>query len=394
MKRTNLYYLPLLLIVIFPTMVWAQEKSSINDKSSSSLNNTDVDFATNIEFIKGHLSAAISNKQAGNNELTQTHTFHPITEIYTLIRNQLSSADNELNKTLINSLDNLTSIVFKSTPTEFIKSADSVKILLDKAIITVIPEKEVADIKFNMSTLINLLKTAESEYDVGIANGTITNIAEYQDAQGFISAANELLNKTVSSLNQTSKDKLTVIKDLFQELKASINNKEDAKQISTIINNITNTIPNILNVQARDLAILVSSDTESSEFINNIRTLLNQAIENVKNGNYQNAESLVIEAYLNNFEFLEGEIAKHDESLMKDTEGLLREQLRNLIQGKADVQDIQKMIDKINIYCNSLFKNLLLLSYYTFINKTMMHNNSAITNDNEEKEPMAMMMQH
>jgi len=358
MKRTNLYYLPLLLIVIFPTMVWAQEKSSINDKSSSSLNNTDVDFATNIEFIKGHLSAAISNKQAGNNELTQTHTFHPITEIYTLIRNQLSSADNELNKTLINSLDNLTSIVFKSTPTEFIKSADSVKILLDKAIITVIPEKEVADIKFNMSTLINLLKTAESEYDVGIANGTITNIAEYQDAQGFISAANELLNKTVSSLNQTSKDKLTVIKDLFQELKASINNKEDAKQISTIINNITNTIPNILNVPAQDLAILVSSDTESSEFINNIRTLLNQAIENVKNGNYQNAESLVIEAYLNNFEFLEGEIAKHDESLMKDTEGLLREQLRNLIQGKADVQDIQKMIDKINIHLNEIEKIL------------------------------------
>ena len=57
-------------------------------------------------------------------------------------------------------------------------------------------------------------------------------------------------------------------------------------------------------------------------------------IEKAKNGNYQNAESLVIEAYLDNFEFLEGEIAKHDESLMKDTEGLLREQLRNLIQGK------------------------------------------------------------
>jgi hypothetical protein len=63
---------------------------------------------------------------------------------------------------------------------------------LDKAIIIVIPENEVTDIKFNMSTLINLLKTAESEYEVGVANGTITNIAEYQDAQGFISAANAL----------------------------------------------------------------------------------------------------------------------------------------------------------------------------------------------------------
>jgi hypothetical protein len=30
MKRTNLYYIPLLLIVIFPTMAWAQEKSSIS----------------------------------------------------------------------------------------------------------------------------------------------------------------------------------------------------------------------------------------------------------------------------------------------------------------------------------------------------------------------------
>jgi hypothetical protein len=43
---------------------------------------------------------------------------------------------------------------------------------------------------------------------------------------------------------------------------------------------------------------------------------------------------------------------------MKDTEGLLREQLRNLIQGKADVQDIQKMIDKINIHLNEIEKIL------------------------------------
>ena len=200
-----------------------------------------------------------------------------------------------------------------------------------------------------MSTLINLLKTAASEYEIGIVNGTIANIAEYQDAQGFVSSASEILNKTLSSLNQTSNDKFTEIKDSLEELNTSINNKENSTRISTIINNITNTIPNLLNVQAGDLVILVSTDTESSELINNIRTLLDQSIEKAKNGNYQNAESLVIEAYLDNFEFLEGEIAKHDESLMKDTEVLLREQLRNLIQGKADIQDLQAMVDKINI---------------------------------------------
>jgi hypothetical protein len=357
-------------------MAWAaEEKTSISNysqlpssssppptSSSISLNNTNVDFATNIEFIKGHLSAAILNKQAGNDELAQTHTFHPIHEIYTLIRDQLSSADNELNKTLINSLNNLTSIVFTSTPSEFIDSASSIKNLLDKAIIKAIPENEIADIKFNMSTLINLLKTAESEYDIGIVNGTIANIAEYQDSQGFVSSANELLNKTINNLNQTTMtttNKFTEIKDSLDQLNTSMSNKEDAKQISTIVNNIANTIPNILNVQAKDLAILVSTDTESSELINNIRSLLDQSIEKIKNdGDYQNAETLVIEAYLDNFEFLEGEITKHDESLMKDTEVLLREQLRNLIQGKANIEDIQKMVNNINIKLNEIEKLL------------------------------------
>ena len=377
---TNVNYISLLIIVIIfsTTMAWAaEEKTSISNysqlpsssspsppptSSSISLNNTNVDFATNIEFIKGHLSAAILNKQAGNDELAQTHTFHPIHEIYTLIRDQLSSADNELNKTLINSLNNLTSIVFTSTPSEFIDSASSIKNLLDKAIIKAIPENEIADIKFNMSTLINLLKTAESEYDIGIVNGMITNIAEYQDSQGFVSSANELLNKTINNLNQTTMmttNKFTEIKDSLNQLNTSMSNKEDAKQISTIVNNIANTIPNILNVQAKDLAILVSTDTESSELINNIRSLLDQSIEKIKNdGDYQNAETLVIEAYLDNFEFLEGEITKHDESLMKDTEVLLREQLRNLIQGKANIEDIQKMVNNINIKLNEIEKLL------------------------------------
>ena len=203
-------------------MAFAEEKYSISDYSSplssSSSNNTNIDLATNTEFIKGNLSTAISNKQAGNNELTQTHTFHPITEIYTLIRDQLSSADKELNKTLIDSLRNLTSIVIKSTPAELADSAASVESLLNKTIIIVIPENEIGDIKYNVSTLINLLKTAESELYIGIANGTITNISEYQNPHGFVSSANELLNKTTNSLNQTLASNLSKIKNSLQEL--------------------------------------------------------------------------------------------------------------------------------------------------------------------------------
>ena len=65
-------------------------------------------------------------------------------------------------------------------------------------------------------------------------------------------------------------------------------------------------------------------ERDASEIIDNIHNLLNQSIENVNSADYKNAESLVIAAYLDNFEFIEGDIAKHDESLMKDTEVLLR----------------------------------------------------------------------
>ena len=367
MKIHNVYYfISLLLVILFSTTTViasaqvVEEKSSTNKSylsSSLPINETNVDFATNIEYMKGHLSAAIFNKQAGNNDLAQMHSYHPITEIYTLIGDQLSSADTKLNDTLINSLNNLASIVYTATPIEFTDSASSAKNLLDKAIIKVIPENEIADIKFNMSVLINLLKTAESEYGIGIVNGTITNLAEYQDAQGFISSANKLYNKTINdNKNQTMINKFSEIKDSLNKLNTSMINKEDAQQISTITNNISNTIPTILNIQPTDLAILVSTEREPSEIINNIRSLLGESVENVANGNYQKAEALVIDAYLDNFEFIEGEIAKHDESLMTDTEVLLREQLRNLIQEKLGIEEIQKMVYNINSKLNEIEK--------------------------------------
>ena len=365
MKITNIQYFVFLIvglssaIIISPSIVYAAEEnstSSTNNSTSTTLNNTDVDFATNIEFIKGHLFAATSNKQDGNNELTQTHTFHPIVEIYSLIRDQLVAADDKLNKTLSGSLNNLTSIVFSSTPEEFKESANSVKSLLDDALAKAIPGNEISDVKFNMSILLNLLKTAESEYNIGIANGTIANIAEYQDAKGFVNSAEDLFNKTIQGLNQTTSTKFTIVNDLMNKLNTVIDNKQDATQVSALVNNITTTIPNILNIQLEDLAILVSSDEEPIELINNIRNLINQAVEKIKSGDYQNAETLVVESYLDNFEFLEPEIAKHDESLMKDTESLLREQFINLIREKADINDIQKIIDQINLKINEIEK--------------------------------------
>jgi len=45
-----------------------------------------VQFAANVEFIKGHLEQSVANKRAGNNELATAHAGHPLAEVYSLIK--------------------------------------------------------------------------------------------------------------------------------------------------------------------------------------------------------------------------------------------------------------------------------------------------------------------
>jgi hypothetical protein len=59
--------------------------SASTSTTSQELNPTQVDLVSNIEQIRGHLNAAVMNKEAGNSTLAKTHKLHPIAEIYSSI---------------------------------------------------------------------------------------------------------------------------------------------------------------------------------------------------------------------------------------------------------------------------------------------------------------------
>lgn len=68
----------------------------------------------------------------------------------------------------------------------------------------------------------------------------------------------------------------------------------------------------------------------SGEIVSEIRSLLNQTVDAYKQQNYEEAEALATTAYLDNFEFIEAPLAEKDETLVENTEVMLREQLRQL----------------------------------------------------------------
>ena len=87
----------------------------------------------------------------------------------------------------------------------------------------------------------------------------------------------------------------------------------------------------------------------STGIIFKVHTLLNQTINEYRNHNFTGAQSLATSAYLDNFEFIEAPLEKHDKALKNETEIMLREQLRQMIKEKSPQENIQQLIDKINI---------------------------------------------
>lgn len=74
------------------------------DTTTTGLNSTQVDFVSYIEQIRGHLNAAVMNKEAGNNSLAKAHILHPIAEIYSTIEPSISNINSTLNNTLASDL--------------------------------------------------------------------------------------------------------------------------------------------------------------------------------------------------------------------------------------------------------------------------------------------------
>jgi acyl-CoA hydrolase len=100
---------------------------------------------------------------------------------------------------------------------------------------------------------------------------------------------------------------------------------------------------NVSNAQESD-----AEEREPVEIITEIRSLLNQTLVEYQNKNFSGTSALVEEAYLENYEFIEAPLAEQNETLMEETEVMLREQLRDLVKSDGVEADVQALLEKIN----------------------------------------------
>lgn len=332
--------------------VYGQEDLSTEENASStSTGSSDVmssvAFKSNLEQIAGHLNAAMLNKESGNNTLALAHAFHPVAEVYTLIEPTIANANTRLNETLSAELINITDIVRFISAEEFSDAVQNAKQLLNASSDAVIPSQLNDNATFNVMVIIDLLNTAEAEYGEAVLNDTIAEIVEYQDAQAFISRgidrAQSLFEQESSEIPQNMSESVQEVKSMFTDLNNKILSISSPESVGSTIQGIVHELSEIAGIEDTSVA-----SEGPQELISNIRELLDQVVTEYGNQNYNQAEALATEAYLENYEYIEAPLAESDETLMENIEVMLREELRQLIQDRAPLEEIQQQVDMIN----------------------------------------------
>jgi hypothetical protein len=330
---------------------FAQEQNNNTNASTSTtspeLNSTQVDFVSNMEQIRGHLNAAVMNKEAGNNTLAKAHTLHPIAEIYSSIEPQISNTNATLNETLATNLNQFSKMVNTSSVDEFDTQSQKINGLLNQTVLEVIPNEIASNNTFKLGVVSDLLSIAGVEYGEAVENGMITEIVEYQDGQAFVARAQDVFGQASPLVPQEMNNEVQETNQFFSSLNNAIQNKSNPEVVDRSIGAIIHEISEITGISEAGLGGQ-GANTESGEIISKIRSLLNQTVEAYNQQNYAEAEALATTAYLDNFEFIEAPLAEKDLELMENTEVMLREQLRQFIQNRVPVEEIQQHIDKIN----------------------------------------------
>jgi len=189
------------------------------------------------------------------------------------------------------------------------------------------------DTEYNPNVVVALLIIADQQYENFESNG---DEFSYQVSLGFIERANQIF---YSGTDYDERQKLE-LESFFNDLFEQVKNKDSFSSIGTLISFIQ-----------RDLLgtdVLTTAGIDNSNLYNVIREMYGELLIELDNGNYDKAEEIGIEAYLENFEYLEPEIEIADAELLYQLEWDMREELRAMIKNQESPETIRAfLVDSI-----------------------------------------------
>ena len=177
------------------------------------------------------------------------------------------------------------------------------------------------------STIVDLLTVADEQYVLADdGNAPAYEIAKILFLESKLMFEHNADLEVMLDLEQQS---------FFNDLEHSVENMDSFLTVGTLVSAIQ-----------RDLLGTEAIGHDQELLYDNIRRLYAQLIVAVEAGDYGAAEGLAIDAYLENFEYLEPTLEKADAEFMYALEINMREDLRGMIRDRQDPPAIRDFLEK------------------------------------------------
>src|SRR6185503_3200621 len=297
-----------------------------------------VEFVANLEYIRGHLAQALANKQANNIELAAAHAGHPVVEVYSLIEGELAEHNPDLAEELDQRLSTLANQINTMTTQQVETEVSNLNTLLNGSEAAVISPTESDDPAFRAMVAIAVMETAEQEYEEAVENGQIVEMIEYQDSTAFIARAKAIFLSIEAEMLEKAADE---VDGFFGQLDNHTATNASFEEVETVIGAIVHEFEEVFGLEEKD------SVYDGQAYIDKIIELLDEAVVAYQAGDSQEAKALAIEAYLDNYEFIEADIEADDPELMVEIELDIREDLVKMIEAGRPASEVEEHVDVI-----------------------------------------------
>ena len=156
-----------------------------------------------LAFMSGHVSAGITLYHAGETEMASSHLLHPVSETHVDERAGLYGIG-------------FTHAIFESVSLAL--EADAPKTLVMPLLARTKEHMEMLTKNAGgdpISIIRFLLETSVEEYSIGVQDGKLTDLGEYQDAFGFVVVAAEHASRLPETSNNQLFEKVSSLRQIW-----------------------------------------------------------------------------------------------------------------------------------------------------------------------------------
>jgi high-affinity iron transporter len=300
----------------------------------------------NIQRIGTQLN--LTEYSLDNNDLESAfqHAYIPHSVTFPVLKPVLSESDPQSSKSLEGLLTDLPIKIRASTsPEEAISNIESdlatINNLLNVVSNTAAPQMPIEDSGFFLQTSAVLLEDAVQSYQLSNATAATDGSSTFnrQNALGLVNSSMMNFERVADSIEEPRREE---IRSFYRQIQEGIRNNVPFDTVASVASAIERDFSEELNLSSGS-----ESGSEQAEYFSTIRELLNSTITLVNAGDYDTADASAIKAYLDNYEYLEAPIEKHDPELMLDIEVEMREELRQMLREERSPQEIVAFITAI-----------------------------------------------